>query len=312
MDSLLHATVEGDEAIVLKRRAMPRYESLDETGDFLDTQGFAPARFGMILGTGFGACVRAVEKKTVVPYGSIPHFPVSTVEGHEGNLVFGALGDASVIVMQGRIHLYEGYDARQIAYPLEVMRRFGVEVLLLTNAAGGLNPRYVPGDLMAVRQHIHPIGDKLMGDLTSDTTGEPCYDASLRDSLHEFSIQKNLFVQQGILAWMPGPSFETRAEIALLKSLGADAVTMSTVPEALTARRLGMRTAAVSCISNVWTGLAGETVDPDDVVSTVESAADRCADLLTGLVGADGLDGQNGPDHVDGPDRSITPGASRS
>ena len=109
---------------------------MDETTDFLGSQGFAAARFGMILGTGFGSCVRAVEKKSVVPYGSIPHFPVSTVKGHEGNLVFGALGDASVIVMQGRIHLYEGYDARQIAFPLEVMRRFDVEVLLVTNAAG--------------------------------------------------------------------------------------------------------------------------------------------------------------------------------
>lgn len=285
---------------------MPRHDPLDATADFLVSQGFAAARFGMILGTGFGSCVRAVEKKSVVPYGSIPHFPVSTVKGHEGNLVFGALGDASVILMQGRIHLYEGYDARQIAYPLEVMRRFGVEVLLVTNAAGGLNPRYEVGDLMVVRQHIHPIGGKLMGDFTSDTDGEPCYSVSLRDSLLQISIQRNQFVQQGILAWMPGPSFETRAEIALLKSLGADAVTMSTVPEALAARRLGMRTAAVSCISNVWTGQAGETVDADDVVSTVESAADRCADLLVGLAGLAGLVG------VTGPDRSVNRGASRS
>ena len=263
---------------------MPLHESLDATADFLGKQGFAAARFGVILGTGFGSCVRAVEKKSVVPFGSIPHFPVSTVEGHEGNLVFGALGDAPVIVMQGRIHLYEGYGARQIAYPLEVMRRFGVEVLLVTNAAGGLNPRYEVGDLMAVRQHIHPIGVELMGDLTSETDGEPCYHASLRDSLLQISIQRNLSVQQGILAWMPGPTFETRAEIALLKSLGADAVTMSTVPEVLAARRLGMRTAAVSCISNVWTGQEGETVDPDDVVSTVESAAERCTDLFRGFL----------------------------
>lgn len=285
---------------------MPCRDPLDATTDFLYKQGFASARFGVILGTGFGSCVRAVEKKSVVPYDSIPHFPVSTVKGHEGNLVFGALGDASVIAMQGRVHLYEGYGARQVAYPLEVMRRFGVENLLVTNAAGGLNPRYEMGDLMAVRQHIHPIGGRLMGDLTSDKGGEPCYDASLRDSLLSVSIQRNLIVQQGILAWMPGPSFETRAEIALLKSLGADAVTMSTVPEALAAQRLGMRTAAVSCISNVWTGLAGETVDADDVVSTVESAAGRCVDLLTGLVG---LLAQNGPD---GPDRRVTRSAPRS
>lgn len=303
---------------------MPRHESLDATADFLGSQGFAAARFGMILGTGFGSCVRAVEKKSVVPYGSIPHFPVSTVKGHEGNLVFGALGDASVIMMQGRIHLYEGYDARQIAYPLEVMHRFGVEVLLVTNAAGGLNPRYEVGDLMVVRQHIHPIGVKLMGDLTSDSDGEPCYHASLRDSLLKISIQRNLSAQQGILVWMPGPSFETRAEIALLKSMGADAVTMSTIPEALAARRIGMRTAAVSCISNVWTGQAGETVDADDVVSAVESAAGRFEHLMFGLAdmidpdGSDNTDRPNhagGPDHADGADdpvRSFTPGTSRS
>ena len=263
---------------------MALHDALDETTDFLGKQGFAAARFGMILGTGFGACVQAVEKKSVVPYGIVPHFPVSTVKGHEGNLVFGALGDASVLVMQGRIHLYEGYDARQIAYPLEVMRRFGVEVLLVTNAAGGLNPTYEAGDLMAVRQHIHPIGREMMGDSTSDMDRDPCYDEALRDTLLQISIQRNQPVQQGILAWMPGPSFETRAEIALLKSLGADAVTMSTVPEVMAARRLGMRTAAVSCISNVWTGQAGETVDAEDVVSKVESSAGRCSDLLARLV----------------------------
>ncbi len=263
---------------------MPRHDPLSETTDFLGSQGFSTARFGLILGTGFGACVQAVEQKSVVSYRSIPHFPASTVKGHEGNLVYGGRGDASVIVMQGRVHLYEGYDIRQIAYPLEVMHRFGVEVLIVTNAAGGLNPRYEAGDLMAVRHHIHPIGRKQMGDLTAETDGDPCYDDALRESLLKISIQRKLPVQQGILAWMPGPSFETRAEISLLKSLGADAVTMSTVPEVLAGRRLGMRTAALSCISNVWTGRKGETVDTDDVVSTVESSAGRCSDLLARLV----------------------------
>ena len=333
MDSLLQKAVEGDEDTVGKRYAMSLHDTSDKTVDFLGTQGFETARFGVILGTGFGTSIRAVDKKSVVPYGSIPHFPVTTVTGHEGNLVFGSVDDVSAIVMQGRVHLYEGYDGRQIAYPLEVMRRFGVEVLLVTNAAGGLNPRYEVGDLMAVRQHVHPIGRKLMGDLTSDMDREPCYDVSLRDSLLEISIQRNLNVQQGILAWTPGPTFETRAEIALLKSLGADAVTMSTVPEALAARRLGMRTAAVSCISNVWTGQSGETVDANDVASMVESSIGRFEDLLVslaGLIELIGPDAQEGPDHVDGPahanrpnhaddadglvgpDRSVTRGASRS
>ena len=261
----------------------PRHP-LRETTEFLASQGFSTARFGLILGTGFGACARAVEQKAVVPYGSIPHFPVTTVRGHEGNLVFGDWGEASVIAMQGRIHLYEGYDVRQIAYPLEVMDRLGVEILIVTNAAGGLNPRHEAGDLMVTRDHVHPIGRQLLGDLTAGSADDSCYDHDLRESLLRISIQENKPVQQGILAWMPGPSFETRAEIALLKSLGADAVTMSTVPEVLAARRLGMRVAAVSCISNVWTGRAGETVDAEDVVSTVESSAERCADLLARLV----------------------------
>ncbi len=263
---------------------MAHHDPLDETTDFLGSKGFSAARFGVILGTGFGACVQAVEQKSVVPYGSIPHFPLSTVKGHEGNFVFGALGDAAVIVMQGRIHLYEGYDVRQVAYPLEAMRRFGVDVLLVTNAAGGLNPRYETGDLMAVRQHIHPIGRHLMGNLVTGTSRDAGYDEALRASLLKISIQRNLSVQQGILAWMPGPSFETRAEISMLKKLGADAVTMSTVPEVLAGLRLGMRTAAVSCISNVWTGRAGETADAGDVLKTVESSAARCSDLLGALV----------------------------
>ena len=276
---------------------MSRPDPQSETAGFLASQGFSTARFGLILGTGFGACVRTVEQKSVVPYGSIPHFPVSTVEGHEGNLVFGALGGASVIAMQGRVHLYEGYDIGQIAYPLEVMRRFGVEVLIVTNAAGGLNPRYEAGDLMAVRHHIHPIGRKQMGDLAANPDGAPCYDDALRDSLLQISIQRKRSVQQGILAWMPGPSFETRAEISLLKSLGADAVTMSTVPEVLAGRRLGMRAAALSCISNVWTGRKGETVDTEDVVSTVESSAGRCSDLLARLVRRTASRGRSGQAH---------------
>ncbi len=263
---------------------MSRHDPLNDTTDFLGSQGFSTARFGMILGTGFGACAQAVEQKSVVPYGKIPHFPVSTVQGHEGNLVFGDCGGASVIVMQGRIHLYEGYDIRQIAYPLEVMRRLGVEILFLTNAAGGLNPRYATGDLMVARHHVHPIGHELMGDLAALTADDSCYDHDLRESLLQISIQKNKPFQQGILAWMPGPNFETRAEISLLKSMGADAVTMSTVPEVLAGRRLGMRTAAISCISNVWTGKSGESVDTEDVKSTVESSVDRCSDLLVHLV----------------------------
>ena len=263
---------------------MLRHDRLSETTDFLRSQGFSTARFGVILGTGFGACAQAVDRKSVVPYRSIPHFPVSTVKGHEGNLVYGGRDDASVIVMQGRFHLYEGYDIRQIAYPLEVMHRLGVEVLIVTNAAGGLNPRFEAGDLMVVRHHIHPIGRRQMGDPTADTDDDPCYDDALRASLLEISIQRKRSVQQGILAWMPGPSFETRAEISVLKSLGADAVTMSTVPEVLAGRRLGMRTTALSCISNVWTGRKGETVDVEDVASTVESSAGRCSDLLVRLI----------------------------
>ncbi len=262
---------------------MPRHDPLNAAADFLGSEGFSTARFGLILGTGFGACAQAVEQKTVVPYRSIPHFPVSTVQGHDGNLVFGDWGEASAIVMQGRIHLYEGYDIRQIAFPLEVMRRFGVEILILTNAAGGLNPRFEAGDLMVVRDHVHPIGKKWLGELTERSPGDSIYDHDLRESLMQSSIQIKNPVQQGILAWMPGPSFETRAEIALLKSMGADAVTMSTVPEALAGRRLGMRTTALSCISNVWTGRSGETVDTGDVMSTVESSADRCSQLLAGL-----------------------------
>ena len=273
---------------------MTSHDPLNDTTDFLSSQGFSTARFGMILGTGFGACAQAVEQKSVVPYGEIPHFPESTVQGHEGNLVFGDCGGTSVIVMQGRIHMYEGYDIRQIAYPLEVMRRLGVEILFLTNAAGGLNPRYETGDLMAARHHVHPIGYKLMGDLAALTADDSCYDHDLRESLLQISIQRNKPVQQGILAWMPGPNFETRAEISLLKSMGADAVTMSTVPEVLAGRRLGMRTAAISCISNVWTGKSGESVDTEDVKSTVESSVDRCSDLLVNLVRLVASQGQTG------------------
>ena len=260
------------------------HDLLTETTDFLVSQGFSEARYGIIWGTGFSACVEAAEQKAVVPYGCIPHFPVSTVQNHLGNFIFGSWGQNSVIMMQGRIHLYEGYNIQQIAYPLEVMHRFGVEVLIVTNAAGGLSPSYDPGDLMIVQDHIYPIGQDLIGALTLYPESDPCYNASLRRSLLQISIQKNTPMQQGILAWMPGPSFETRAEIALLKLQGADAVTMSTVPEVLAGYSLGMRTAAISCIANVWNGHCEKSVDLNNLVSTVESSAACCIDVLGQLL----------------------------
>ncbi len=217
-------------------------------------------RVGLVLGSGLGALAEAVERADVIPYNDIPYFPLATVEGHAGRLVIGALEGQSVIVMQGRSHYYEGCSMQQVTLPVRVMQLLGVEILIVTNAAGGLSPEFRPGDLMLIADHINLIGMAGLSPLRgpNDPTLGPrfpdmseAYDAGLRELALREAAERNIKLHQGVYICLAGPSFETPADLRFLRKIGADAVGMSTVPEVTVARHGGIKVLGVSGISNV-------------------------------------------------------------
>lgn len=251
-----------------------------ESCSYLEKIGIDKLQFGVILGTGFGICIDSVVINRIIPYASIPNFPVSTVDGHEGNLVYGELKGIPVLMMQGRFHRYEGYTNDQIGFPIHVMQALGINRLIITNAAGGINPSYRVGDLMIVEDHVHLINGPYRY-ISPVSHFESCYSREMKADFLSISIHKNIRLQQGILSWMPGPSFETKAEISMLQKLGADAVTMSTIPEAITASRIGIEILGISCITNQCTGSEAGLIDTNEVLAAVKSSADEFSQLLT-------------------------------
>jgi purine-nucleoside phosphorylase len=247
-------------------------------------------RVGIILGSGLGPLADEVQDPTVVPYAEIPHFAVSTVSGHAGQLVGGTLEGVPVAVLRGRVHFYEGYSLQQVTFPVRTLRRLGAELLIITNAAGGLNPSYRAGDLMALTDHINLPGlagqnpligsdEPELGVRFLDMTDQ--YDGALRARALELGAELNLRIHQGVYVVVAGPSFETRAELRYLRLIGADAVGMSTVPEVIVARHERMRVLGISVITN--------TADPDAVVADVShegvlSVAERAGTGLAAII----------------------------
>jgi len=234
-------------------------EQIKKTSDLIQAQTAHRPKIGMILGSGLGLLADEVENADYVEYSQIPYWPESTVEGHSGQLVIGHLEGQSVVVMQGRAHYYEGYSMAQIGLPVRVMKLLGVETLFVTNAAGGVNPEFAPGDLMLITDHINLIG---MGGLSPlrgqniDSLGPRfpdmmnAYDDVLRDIAVRISNDLDFELRQGVYASLAGPNFETPADLRFLKVIGVDAVGMSTVPEVIVARHAGIRVIGVSGISN--------------------------------------------------------------
>lgn len=251
-----------------------------------------PPRVAIVLGSGLGGLADDIEQPHAIPYGDIPHFPRSTVEGHAGRLVFGTLEGVPVVAMQGRFHLYEGYTPQEVVRPVRVMRRLGADVLIVTNAAGGLNPSYRVGDLMAISDHIglptmagvNPLrgpNDARLGPRFPAMTS--AYDADLRLFAAHAASEGGSVLHAGIYAMVAGPNYETPAELRFLRLIGADAVGMSTVPEVIAARHAGMRVLAVSCITNETLAVEGAEA-PAAVHADVLAAATLAAGRLTGVV----------------------------
>ena len=232
----------------------------DETAAYLRSCLHHTPTIGLVLGSGLGPLADQIEAADIIPYGEIPHFPVSTVQGHAGRLVVGKLAGATVCAMQGRFHFYEGYDLQQVTLPVRVMKRLGIETLILTNAAGGVNPNFAVGDIMVMEDHLNLVGmtgsNPLMGpNLEEFGTRFPplnrAYTRRLRQLTASVAAEQGMQLQRGVYAWLSGPNFETPAEIRMLRTLGADAVGMSTVPEAIVAHHAGMEVLALSTITNV-------------------------------------------------------------
>ena len=235
-------------------------EQYDESAQVILAQTAIRPKVGVILGSGLGGLAEAIDQPAILPFGSIPYFPLSTVSGHAGRLVLGMLSGVPVCVMQGRLHYYEGYSLQQVTFPIRAMQRMGIRTLILSNAAGGLNPSYQTGDLMVLDDHINLAGmggnNPLVGPNLDEfgprfPAANHLYSRPLRQLADRVAAQQGLHLHHGVYIMLSGPNFETPAEVRLLRMLGADAVGMSTVPEALVAHHAGMQVLGISTITNV-------------------------------------------------------------
>jgi purine-nucleoside phosphorylase len=266
-------------------------EQYESAADFIRSRSETRPKIGLILGSGLNPLAEAVRGADMIPYPDIPHFPKPTVEGHAGRLVMGTLEDTQVMIMQGRVHFYEGYPMAQVVFPVRVMQVMGIEILIVTNAAGGLNPAFNAGDLMLITDHLNLVGmggsNPLFG--PNDPTLGPrfpdmsqAYDPKLGRLALEVAQEHDIPLRQGIYAGLAGPSFETPAEIRFLRTIGADAVGMSTVTEVTVARHGGMRVLGVSGISNV--ALAEPDEDHETSHEEVLAAGQQMVPRLTALI----------------------------
>lgn len=243
---------------------------LDLAGDFIRLRlGARPLpSVAIVLGSGLGGLVDAIQEPTSIPYGEVPYFPVSTVAGHAGRLVIGDLAGLDgapptpVVAYQGRFHLYEGYDASQVVFPIRALAWMGVKAFVITNAAGGVNTDFSPGDLMAITDHLNLTGRNPLVGSHDDRLGPrfpdmgAAYDPELRKLLHQTAADQGVELKDGIYAVLSGPSYETPAEVRMLRALGCDACGMSTIPEVVACRQMGVRVLGISLISNHAAGIA--------------------------------------------------------
>ena len=247
-------------------------------------------RIAIILGSGLGQLADRIERATNIPYADIPGFPVSTVAGHAGRLVAGSIESCDVIALSGRFHLYEGHSAATAGLPVRVAHALGARVLFVSNAAGGVRSTLRPGDLMIIEDHINLmwrnplIGPVVDGDERFPDMSEP-YDHGLRSILREVALDIGIPVTEGVYAGLLGPSYETPAEVRMLRWMGADAVGMSTVPEVLTARAVGMRVAGVSCITNHAAGMTNQPLSHHEVLEVGLRVQESFERLVRGFVG---------------------------
>lgn len=265
-------------------------EKMIEAANYIKEQMDKSPKIGLILGSGLGVLADEIDDKIELPYETIPHFPVSTVEGHKGQLVIGSLNGIDVVTMQGRFHYYEGYTFEQVTFPVRVMKEIGVETLIVTNAAGGVNEQFSPGDLMLITDHINNTGtnpligknDPELGPRFPDMS--EAYSKKLINLAKEVGERLNISLQEGVYVGNTGPSYETPAEIRMLRTIGGDAVGMSTVPEVIVARHSGLDVLGISCISNMAAGILDQPLKHEEVVRISHMVKDKLEQLIIGIL----------------------------
>ena len=260
-------------------------EKIQETAAFLKEKMHTHPETAIILGTGLGSLVNEITDKYEISYTDIPNFPVSTVEGHSGKLIFGKLGNKDIMAMQGRFHYYEGYPMTEVTFPVRVMRELGIKTLFVSNAAGGMNPNFEIGDLMIITDHInffpeHPLRGKNIPYGPRFPDMSEAYSTELIEEANKIAAQKGIKVQHGIYIGTQGPTYETPAEYKMFRILGADAVGMSTVPEVIVANHCGIRVFGISVITDL--GVEGKIVEVTH--EDVQKAADAAQPLMTTIM----------------------------
>lgn len=266
------------------------YEKVSESADFIRGKFKDLPEIAIILGSGLGPLVDEIENGIEIEYRDIPHFPMTTVEGHSGKLVGGKLGGRDILAMKGRFHYYEGHEISNIVFHIRVFKLLGINNILVTNAAGGINSSFKPGDLMIIRDHISffapsPLRGsdfKEFGVRFPDMT--EAYTSSLIEMAKKSAQANNINIQVGVYAFAQGPMYETPAEIKALKILGADAVGMSTVPEVITARHSGMKVLGISCITNMAAGILGQTLNHEEVMKTAKEVEVNFTKLVKTMI----------------------------
>lgn len=261
-----------------------------EAKQYLEGLDVSPPEVAVILGSGLGGFADELDSRVEVPYSSIPHWPQSTAIGHAGKLLFGCLEGAPVAVMAGRAHLYEGYTPEQVVFGVRVLAQLGVRVFIITNAAGGINPSYTRGGLVLISDHINLQGANPLTGPNKEALGPrfpdmtEAYSARLRRLAREAAEELGIPLAEGVYAAVPGPSYETPAEIRYLRTIGADLVGMSTVPEVIAANHMGGRVLAISCVTNMAAGILPKTISHAEVLETGEMVRGTLTRLLKALL----------------------------
>ncbi|MEA1974749.1 MAG: purine-nucleoside phosphorylase [Bacillota bacterium] len=263
---------------------------IEEAKKFLESKLIEKPEIGLILGSGLGVLADEIKNPIFVKYDDVPHFLKSTVEGHAGRFVIGELNGRQVIAMQGRFHYYEGYSMKEITFPVRLMKVIGVEKLILTNAAGGVNKNYKPGDLMVINDHINFTGTNPLMGPNYDELGARFPDASniyskeIRKKIKDIAKDLNIELQEGVYMFLTGPVYETPAEVRMARVLGADAVGMSTAPEAIVAAHAGMEVAGISCITNMASGILDQPLNHEEVVETAAKVRSEFVTLVNSII----------------------------
>ncbi|MGN0996407.1 MAG: purine-nucleoside phosphorylase [Candidatus Ventricola sp.] len=257
------------------------YDQVRESADYIRSRVNARAEIAVILGSGLGKLVDIMENKEIVPYKQIPHFPQSSVAGHAGNLVFGSIGNTRIMALQGRFHYYEGFSMKEVAYPVYVMKLLGIEKMIVTNACGGINEAFRPGDLMIIDDFINSVSDNPLMGANDERFGprfpdmsEP-FSKALREKAQKAADELGIETRHGVYTLFQGPYYETAAEIRMFKNAGSDAIGMSTVPETIAANYVGIKTLGIACITNMATGLRTGKHSHEEVVAIAEKTSEK-------------------------------------